>query len=255
VFFLDQGRSYDYDYDYYDEEEGYSGSYRRKFRYNIGSYGRVLSNDSITVKNVMNQEVTTLFDLKPFMNTGYKGFYLVEIANPAEAWRSTSKLISVSNIGLIVKKSATEIVAFATSLETNEPISGALVTIISTDNQIIASQKTDGDGAAKFNNFEELRKGFTPKLLTAELESDFNFINLADYRVETSRYDVDGKYDVANVYDAFMYGDRNIYRPGEKIYLSGIVRNLTHDLPAQLPVKMKVFSPQGTMLRESQHTE
>jgi uncharacterized protein YfaS (alpha-2-macroglobulin family) len=254
VFFLDQGRSYDYDYDYYDDEEGFSGSYRRKFRYNTGNYGRVLSNDSISVKNIVNQEVTTLFDLKPFMNTGYKGFYLVEIANPVQAWRSTSKLISVSNIGLIVKKSATEIVVFATSLETNEPISGALINVISTDNQVIASQKTDGDGAATFSNFEELRKGFMPKLITAELESDFNFINLADYRVETSRYDVDGKYDVANVYDAFMYGDRNIYRPGEKIYLSGIVRNLTHDLTAQLPVKMKVFSPQGTMLRESQHT-
>ena len=254
VFFLDQGRSYDYDYDYGDEEEGYYGSYHRKFRYNVGEYGHVLSSDSIKVANVANQEVTTLFDLKPFMNTGYKGFYLVEIANPAEAWRSTSKLVSVSDIGLIVKKSATEMAVFATSLETNEPVSGAIINIISTNNQVIASRKTDGDGVVRFDNFGELRKDFVPKLVTAELEGDFNFIHLADYRVETSRYDVDGKYDVANVYDAFLYGDRNIYRPGEKVYLSGIVRNLTHDLPAQMPVRLKVFSPQGTMLRESQHT-
>ena len=256
VFFLDEGRSYDYDYyDYGDDEgEGYSGSYRRKFRYSLGDYGRVLSFDSIKVAGIANQEVTTLFDLKPFMNTGYKGFYLVEIANPAEAWRTTAKLVSVSDIGLIVKKSATEVMVFATSLESNEPVPGAQINIISTNNQVIASQKTDGDGAAKFENFEELRKGFIPKLVTAELDGDFNFINLADYRVETSRYDVDGKYDVANVYDAFLYGDRNIYRPGEKIYVSGIVRNLTHDLPAQMPVRLKVFSPQGTMLQESQHT-
>ncbi|MEK9135606.1 MAG: MG2 domain-containing protein, partial [Bacteroidota bacterium] len=254
VFFLDQGRSYDYNYEYYDEEEGGYGSYRRKFRYYVGNYGRMLMNDSIAVRNVTNQEVTTLFDLKPFMNTGYKGFYLVEIANPTEAWRSTSKLISVSDIGLIVKKSATEVAVFATSLETNEPIAGALVSVISTNNQVIASQKSDGEGVVRFGNFEDVRKGFTPKLITAELENDFNFINLADYRVETSRYDVDGKYDVANVYDAFMYGDRNIYRPGEKVHLSGIVRNLTHDLPAQLPVKLKVYNPQGTMVRETQHT-
>ena len=255
VFFLDQGRSYDYDYgEDYEGDEGYSSSYHRKFRYNVGEYGRVLSSDSIKVASAMNQEVTTLLDLKPFMNTGYKGFYLVEIANPAEAWRSTSKLVSVSDIGLIVKKSATELAVFATSLESNEPVTGATINVVSTNNQVIASLKTDGDGVARFGNFEELCKDFTPKLITAELDNDFNFIHLADYRVETSRYDVDGKYDVANVFDAFLYGDRNIYRPGEKIYLSGIVRNLTHDLPAQMPVRLKVFSPQGTLLRESQHT-
>lgn len=257
VFFLEQGRSYDYYYDYddyYDDDWGYGRSYRRKFRYYLGNYGRMLSYDSITVKNVPNQEVTTLFDMKPFLTTGYKGFYLVEIANPAEAWRSTSKLISVSNIGLIVKKSADEMVVFATSLETNEPIPGTLISVLSTNNQTIATQKTDNNGAARFSNFETTRKDFYPKLVTAELESDFNFINLEDYRVETSRYDVNGKYDVANVYDAFMYGDRNIYRPGEKIILSAIVRNLTHDLPAQLPVRMKIYNPQGTLLRETQHT-
>ena len=59
------------------------------------------------------------------------------------------------------------------------------------------------------------------------------FIALNDYRVETSRFDVAGKYDTKGLYDAFMYGDRNLYRPGEKIFVSGIVRNLNNDLPAR----------------------
>ncbi|MBM2841027.1 MAG: hypothetical protein HW412_1555, partial [Bacteroidetes bacterium] len=252
VYFLDGGRSYDYYYDdYYEGDEGYS---RYRYRYTVGSYGRQLSYDSIEVKNVSNQEVSTFFTLNPFLNTGYKGFYLVEIANPAQPWRSTAKLISVSDLGLIVKQSADEVLVFATSLDSNEPVSGVQVSLISHNNQVIVAQKSDKDGVARFSNFKATAKDFVLKLVTAELEDDFNFINLADYRVETSRYDVDGKHDAQKVYDAFFYGDRNIYRPGEKVICSAIVRNLTNDIPAKLPVRVKVFNPRGTMVNEQQYS-
>ena len=249
VFFLDQGRHYDYYYyDEYDDE----GSSRRKYRYNVGNFGRQLDYDTLSIQGAANQEVRTWFDLAPYLNTGYKGFYLVEIANPQEAWRSTAKLISISDLGLIVKRSSTDLVVFATSLATNQPIPDVLITLISTNNQVIASETSDRDGAVRFSNFGELTRDFVLKLVTAELGNDFNFINLNDYRVETSRFDVAGKRDAQNVYDAFIYGDRNLYRPGENIYISAIVRNLTKELPAQFPVRLKIFSPQGTVVQEQQ---
>ncbi len=216
VFFLDGGRYYDYEYynEGGDDEEGGGGTYRRKYRYFLGTYGRQLSFDSVEVKGPVNREVTTQFSLEPYLHTGYKGFYLVEIANTAEPWRSTSKLVSVSDIGLIVKRSGNELMVFATSLDTNEPLSGVLVSLLSANNQTIASEKTDRDGVARFTDLKARTKDFPLKLVTAEADNDFNFINLADYQVETSRYDVAGKRDAENVYDAMLYGDRNIYRPG-----------------------------------------
>ena len=143
---------------------------------------------------------------------------------------------------------------FITSLDTNEPLSGVQVSLVSFNNQVIAAQKSDKDGVAHFSNYRATAKDFQLKLVTAELDNDFNFINLSDYRVETSRYEVEGKYDGQKVYDAFIYGDRNIYRPGEKVYCSAIVRNLTNDIPAVLPVRVKVYNPRGTMVNEQQHT-
>ena len=101
----------------------------------------------------------------------------------------------------------------------------------------MASANTDGDGLAKFYNFGELSQNFTLKLVTAERGDDFNFINLSDYRIETSRFDVSGKNDMNGMFDSFLYGDRNLYRPGEKIYVTGIVRNLTNALPENMPVR------------------
>ncbi len=254
VFFLDGGRFYDYSYDDGGDEENPSSRPRRKYRYYLGNYGRQLSYDTVAIHSASNQEVTTLFDLHSYLNSGYKGFYLLEIANPAEAWRTTSKLISISDIGLIVKQSVDEVLVFATSLNTNGPLADVLVSLTSTNNQTIGTAKTDRDGVARFAAFRSLAKDFKLKLVTAEAENDFNFINLEDYRVENSRFDVAGKRDAADIYDALLYGDRNIYRPGEIVHFSGIVRNLHGPIPDKMPVRLKIFDPRGAAVREMQFT-
>ncbi len=249
VHFLDQGRHYDYDYEY--DEEGNS-SYSRKYRYSVGNYGRQLESKYINIANSANREVITPFDLGSYLRTDYKGFYLVEIANPGDEWRSTAKLISISNLGIIVKRSDRETHVFVVSLETNAPVSGATVNLISTSNQVIGTVKTDDDGLARFDNSTDVSPGFNLKMVMAEKDGDLNFINLSDYEVETSRYEVGGKRDVAGVYDAFLYGDRDLYRPGEKLYISGIIRKEHEKLPENMPVKVRVTNPKGTVLTELQ---
>ena len=251
VFFLDGGRQYDYEYSY-DEEEG-EARYQRKFRYYMGNFGRVLGEKTISVNSAPNQEITTTFELTPYLRTDYKGFYLVEVANPGESWRSTSKLVSISDIGLIIKRSHNTLHVFAVSLESNAPLSGTTINLISTNNQIITSAKTNGDGLARFDNMSELSKGFEIKLVTAEKGDDFNFLNLNDYRVETSRFEVEGKRDAQGLYDSFLYGDRNLYRPGEKMFISGIVRTLQEPLVKNMPVRLKISNPKGTVVSETQY--
>ena len=252
VHFLHGGRSYDYDYEY-DEETG-EERYTRKFRYQVGNYGRMLELKKIAIDNVSNAKVTTLFDLSPYLDNKYKGFYLIEIANPMEAWRSTSKLVSISDLGVIVKRSDQQLLAFVVSLQTNAPVPGAAVNLISTNNQTMGTLQTDADGVARFPDYAQRVKEFSLKTVTAEKGDDFNFIHLNDYLVETSRFDVGGKHDRAALYDAFLYGDRNIYRPGEKIVVSGIVRNLSNALPAGLPVKVRILNPKGSLVSEQQRT-
>jgi uncharacterized protein YfaS (alpha-2-macroglobulin family) len=253
VFFLDNGRFYDYSGgDYGDEEEGGRPT-AQKYRYYVGNYGRQLSYDTLTIGSPANQQVSTWFDLNPYLATGYKGFYVIEIADPAQGWRTTSKLVSVSDIGMIVKQGTNDVVVFTTNLVTTEPMSGVHITLHSTNNQVMGTGTTDRDGLVRFPDYAAKFKDFTLKLVTAETETDGNFINLDDYRVETSRFDVAGRRDEAGQYDAMLYGDRNIYRPGEKIFVSGIVRDPGHPLAASMPVRLKVFNPQGTMTQESQH--
>lgn len=252
VFFLDNGRFYDYSYDDEGDGEGGYNSSRAKYRYYLGNFGRQLKVDTLRIAEAPNQELTSTIDLNPYLRTGYKGFILVEIADPKQQWRSTSKLISMSDLGLIVKRSSDEVMVFATNLLTARPVPGALVTLISTTNQVIAATKTGSDGAARFPGFRATTKEFVLKLVTAETDNDFNFINLADYRVENSRFDVGGKRDADAVYDAFLYGDRTLYRPGETITVAGVVRCLGDALPAGMPVRVKISNARGNVVAEMQ---
>ncbi|MDP1678161.1 MAG: alpha-2-macroglobulin [Bacteroidota bacterium] len=247
TFFLASGRSYDYDYS---EDEDGEGSYHRYYRFYVSNFGKQLETKELDIPSTKNKEISTQIDLVPYLNNGRKGFYLVEVFNPEQTWKRTSKLISISDIGLIVKRSEQVLHVFAVSLETNKPLGNVTIDLISYNNQSMASAQTNGDGMVEFKNFAELSKEFTLNIVTARKGEDFNFIALNDYRVETSRFDVAGKYDTKGMYDAFMYGDRNLYRPGEKIFVSGIIRNLNNDLPANLPVRIKIYNPRGAMLTE-----
>ena len=64
-------------------------------------------------------------------------------------------------------------------------------------------------------------------MVVAKTADDFNYLPFNNTRVNTSRFDVGGKTPNASGLDAFIYPERDIYRPGEKINYSVIVRDYT----------------------------
>src|SRR5690606_32167878 len=64
-------------------------------------------------------------------------------------------------------------------------------------------------------------------------------------RIETSRYDIGGRVVNATGLNAWVYAERNLYRPGEKIRTSVVVRNESWMPPGEMPVKLKLTMPNG----------
>jgi uncharacterized protein YfaS (alpha-2-macroglobulin family) len=68
---------------------------------------------------------------------------------------------------------------------------------------------------------------------------------LEDTQVETSRFEVEGKRNNVSGFEAFMYGDRDIYRPGETIQLNTIIRTNQWKSVGKIPVKLRILMPNG----------
>ncbi|MFD2718266.1 alpha-2-macroglobulin [Hymenobacter monticola] len=246
-----------YGYPEYDEDEpresntDENGDYiDRSFQYyDTENIGNVLSERTISVDALPKDGGLRLLnlDLKALEFQGpMKGLYVIRVQDTERQWLQVSKLVAVTDIGLIVKQGATAgTTVFANSIRTAEPLSGVTVNLVSSNNQVISTTTTDKSGVAQFDSAASMKR-FTLGMITATKEADFSFLDLTKSRVETSRYEVGGLTSNAAHYQAFLYGDRNLYRPGDTVRTNAVIR--TEDWktpPTGLPVKIRLLLPSG----------
>lgn len=217
-------------------------------------YGDVIEEKEIETKNLPKEGNFRTLKMDFNDKTMFKGIYLVKVRSNDEEYLSAAKVIAISDIGLIAKETDDEIMVFANSLLDATPLGGVTVQLVSSNNQQVYKTTTGPDGIALFKNIKTKAPGFKVRLITAQTAKEFTYLNFDKSRVETSRFDVGGRYDNATGYQAFLYGDRNIYRPGETIHLSGILRDDGWNPAANIPVKLKLLLPNGKEYRANRYT-
>jgi uncharacterized protein YfaS (alpha-2-macroglobulin family) len=178
-----------------------------------------------------------------------KGVYLVSVNSKDEAYMGATKLVSISDIGLIVKQGKNEIRVYANSIKTNEPLKGVEITLVSSNNQSVHTASTDDKGIAQIENLNEKAPGFRIAMITAAQQDDFNYLLLNDTQVETSRFEVEGQRDNASGLQAFIYGQRDIYRPGETMHFNTVLRSQTWQTAGDVPLKLRLVTPNGREYR------
>ena len=238
----------------YESEEYPSEEYNNYGWLDTEHYGDVVVDKLIDTKSLPKQNGQSLLNLSFEDKTMFKGIYLVKVSSEAEEYLNAAKVVAISDIGLIAKATDDEIVVFANSILTATPLSGVSVQLVSTNNQFVYKATTGSDGVARFPNIKQKAPGFRIELLTAQMDKDYTYLHLNRSKVETSRFDVGGQRENATGYQAFLYGDRNIYRPGENLILSGIVRNQEWSPVAGIPVKLKLLMPNGKDYKNAKYT-
>ncbi len=184
----------------------------------------------------------------------FDGFYVVKVSSKDKRWLTDAQIVSVSDIGLITKVTEDEVVVFANSIQNATALNGIKVSFISSNNQKIYTATTDHNGVAKFTGMKKNMPDFDVNLITAKSGSDFNFLPFMQTEVSTSRFDVGGKRLNESNMDAFLYAERNLYRPGEKMHISGIIRSYDWQVVSRIPVKLKLLSPSGKEFKSVKKT-
>lgn len=226
--------------DWYDEGEEYYYN-----DYNIEQSGDVVMNQEYETRNLPKQNGIHLLNLNFEDKIPFRGLYLVSVQSSDDQWLSATKLVSVSDIGLMARTSADEVVVFANSILDAKPVSDVQVNVISTNNQVLYSGNTNGDGYVKFSGMAEKYPGFVPGLITAKSGKEFNYMLLNDSRTGLSRFETGGYRSNPGGYMAFLYGDREIYRPGDTIYINSIVRGKKSEAIKDFPIKLRMLLPNG----------
>lgn len=240
---------------YYDDDGDYIADYSYLSEGGMKAWGNILSEREYDVKSLAKAGNLSLLNLDINDISDRKGAYIVKVESTEDQWIAQGKLIAISDIGLIAKATDNDVYVFANSILTAEPIKGASVRFLSTNNQLLHETTTDQNGVAQFNGIRQKTPDFTVGMITATYNNaDFTYMMLRHTKVESSRFDVGGLEENSSGLQAFMYGDRNIYRPGETIHLNTIVRDAKWNSPGTIPIKIKVLNPQGREFRTFKQT-
>jgi alpha-2-macroglobulin len=230
-------------YEDYNEEGGNSSTNYSYDTDEAGQFSDVIVNKTVETANLAKAKNVRALNLSLPEQNAIKGIYIVSVNSNDEYYNQATKLVSISDIGMIMKSSENEVVVFANSIKTAEPMDGVEISLISSNNQLIQTAKTDGKGMAIFKDFKASK--FQTAMITAHTEDDFNYLYMEGSNVETSRFDVEGKRDNTSGFEAFIYGDRDIYRPGETLHFNTVIRKNNWESVGEIPVKIRLLLPNG----------
>jgi uncharacterized protein YfaS (alpha-2-macroglobulin family) len=237
------------DYASYDgeSEEDYSDEYGG----GDAMLGDVIYEKEIDTRSLPKSGAGRILNFSQFEDRlpDFKGVYHIVIRSSEDYWVKDSRYISLSDLGLIAKEGQDKIYVFTNSIKSAEPVNAVNVSVYSTNNQLIGTGATDKDGVATIAYSKKDFSGFKPAMIIAKTADDFNYLPFSNTRVNTSRFDVAGKRSNPSGFDAFVYAERDVYRPGEKINFSVIVRDAQWKNPGDVPLKMKFLMPNGKELK------
>ncbi len=209
------------------------------------SFNRLLTQqlDEVTLPITQTQEeVTTLpVDFSQMLPADKKGIFALTLS-PSFDWRST-KVLLWTNMALLAHWQDDEAVVLVHDLYSLEPIAGAEVTLYSYKNQALGVANTDKQGIARFRALDTSLG--EPYVVVAETKTDAAFLKLARQADNVTAWDSVQEPYGAERYDAFIYSDRDLYRPGETVHARWIVRTHYGDAAGNMPVEMQLLNPKG----------
>ncbi len=215
-----------------------------------GQLGDVLIEKVIDTRSLPRSGGGRLLNLARFEDQlpEFRGIYHVMIRSLDDYWVRDSRFVSLSDIGLMARQGQDRILVFANSIKSATALSGVLVTAYGANNQLLGTGTTDAQGVAQIPCLKKDFSGFQPALVIARSADDFTYLPFSSTRVNTSRFDVGGKRGNPSGLDAWIYPERDIYRPGETLHFSVLVRDGQWKSPGSLPVRLKFLLPDGKEL-------
>ncbi|HTJ57535.1 MAG TPA: MG2 domain-containing protein [Devosiaceae bacterium] len=154
----------------------------------------------------------------------------------------------VTDLGLSTVSGDDGIHAFVRSLTSAKPVEGAHLRLVAVDNEILGEATTDASGEASFApGLARGEGGRGPQLLVAETnKGDYAFLDISKPAFDLTDRGVDGRASPGPL-DLFATTERGVYRPGETVFLTALLRDTHAKAVAGLPLTMNIERPDGVV--------
>lgn len=227
--------------------------------------GQSVWTGSMEVKSELNKDVVTAFPVIEAVGALKPGIYVMFAkpsggqAQPASdgdsyddgSTRATQWFV-VSDLGLTSFSGPDGVHVLVRSLADASPVANAELRLIARNNEVLATARSDTNGYARFDaGLAKGQGGNAPGIVTAGLGEDYGFLDLKQTAFDLSDRGVKGRVAPAGL-DAYLYTERGVYRSGETVYLTGLLRDARGAAVTGLPLTLVVKRPDGVEYRRRQ---
>jgi uncharacterized protein YfaS (alpha-2-macroglobulin family) len=211
--------------------------------------GAKVWNGELAVESKLNTEVTTAFPLDQAVKDLGPGVYAMT-AEPKEAvsndyGQQATQWFVVSDLGLTAYTTHDGVDIFVHSLATADPRGSVEVRLMARNNEQLAVRQTDRNGFIHFEaGLARGEGGLAPAAIVAAEKNDYAFLSLKSPAFDLSDRGVAGRAIPAGL-DAFVYTERGVYRTGESVAITALLRDARGAAVLNVPLTVVVERPDG----------
>ncbi|HEX9073309.1 MAG TPA: MG2 domain-containing protein, partial [Pseudolabrys sp.] len=209
----------------------------------------------LAVEPKLNIEVTTAFPVDQAVKDLNPGVYAMT-AEPKdvvsnEYGQQATQWFIVSDLGLTAYTAHDGIDVFVHSLASAEPRGSVEVRLIARNNEVLAVRQTDRNGFIHFEaGLARGEAGVAPAAIVASEKNDYAFLSLKSPAFDLSDRGVTGRPVPAGL-DAFIYTERGVYRTGETVSVTALLRDARGFAAANVPLTLVIARPDGVEYRRA----
>ncbi|MCJ8677486.1 alpha2-macroglobulin, partial [Escherichia coli] len=190
-------------------------------------------------RNTREKLLLPLGDIKPLQQAGV---YLA-VMNQAGRYdySNPATLFTLSDIGVSAHRYHNRLDIFTQSLENGAAQQGIEVSLLNEKGQTLTQATSDAQGHVQLENDKNAA------LLLARKDGQTTLLDLKLPALDLAEFNIAGAPGYSKQF--FMFGPRDLYRPGETVILNGLLRDADGKALPNQPIKLDVIKPDGQVLR------
>ncbi|MDX9997808.1 MAG: alpha-2-macroglobulin [Phenylobacterium sp.] len=212
--------------------------------------GRLVWKGEVAVNGATGERVTTVFPLGAVLREMKPGGYVIKAKDasggrglatgeddeddydpnpPAQARR----WVMFTDMALSAYDGSEALDVVVRSLKTARTLPGLRVTLVARNGEELGEGKTDGQGRVRFERplLEGAEAAKAKMVMAYGPQGDLAVLDLDRPPADLSRQGIGGRTDAvagrtaAGLVDGYLYADRGVYRPGETVHVSALLRD------------------------------
>ena len=190
-----------------------------------------------------NRQTKRSIDVEGIAELAPPGIYMAVMLVPGEYSKKQVTWFAVTDIGLHARHYQGQLDVYSASLKQGTALGGVKLSLLDNDGKVLDEKRSSPEGLVSFSR--GLDKA---RLVVAEKSGSYSLIEIKRPALDLSAFDLGQRPFRAK--ELFVYGPRDLYRPGEVAHFSALIRNYDGKLTKSGVLQAEIRRPDGSVFRK-----